>query len=317
MNIQETAGFLLAHDDYLILTHVRPDGDTVGCAAALCRGLRQAGKRAFVLSNPEATSLFTPYWEELLAEEDYRPGTVVSVDIAARGLFPENARPYLERVNLAIDHHPSQEFFAKETCLDAGRAACGELLYEILKEMGPVTAEMAVPLYVAVSTDCGCFAYGNTTGDTHRVAAALIDTGIPLAQLNKRHFRTKSLVRMRLESAIIEGMHLYDNGAIAVASIPLALLARLGAVERDVEDIAALLGQLEGVDTSVTIRELKPGKCKLSLRTDPAKLNATHVCAQLGGGGHAAASGATVDGTVEEAEAAILAAIRRVQAGQV
>ena len=317
MNIQETAGFLLAHDDYLILTHVRPDGDTVGCAAALCRGLRQAGKRAFVLPNPEATSLFTPYWEGLLAEEDYRPGTVVSVDIAARGLFPENARPYLERVELAIDHHPSQEFFAKETCLDAGRAACGELLYEILKEMGPVTAEIAVPLYVAVSTDCGCFAYGNTTGDTHRVAAALIDTGIPLAQLNKRHFRTKSLVRMRLESAIIEGMHLYDDGAIAVASIPLALLARLGAVERDVEDIAALLGQLEGVDASVTIRELKPGKCKLSLRTDPAKLNATHVCAQLGGGGHAAASGATVDGTVEEAEAAILAAIRRVQAGQV
>ena len=317
MNIQETAGFLLAHDDYLILTHVRPDGDTVGCAAALCRGLRQAGKRAFVLSNPEATSLFTPYWEGLLAEEDYRPGTVVSVDIAARGLFPENARPYLERVDLAIDHHPSQEFFAKETCLHAGRAACGELLYEILKEMGPVTAEIAAPLYVAVSTDCGCFAYGNTTGDTHRVAAALIDTGIPLAQLNKRHFRTKSLVRMRRGSAIIEGMHLYDDGAIAVASIPLALLARLGAVERDVEDIAALLGQLEGVDTSVTIRELKPGKCKLSLRTDPAKLNATHVCAQLGGGGHAAASGATVDGTVEEAEAAILAAIRRVQAGQV
>ncbi len=317
MNIQETVGFLLAHDDYLILTHVRPDGDTVGCAAALCRGLRQAGKQAFVLSNPEATSLFTPYWEGLLAEEGYRPGTVVSVDIAARGLFPENARPYLERVELAIDHHPSQEFFAKETCLDAGRAACGELLYEILKEMGPVTAEIAAPLYVAVSTDCGCFAYGNTTGDTHRVAAALIDTGIPLAQLNKRHFRTKSLVRMRLESAIIEGMHLYDDGAIAVASIPLALLTRLGAVERDVEDIAALLGQLEGVDTSVTIRELKPGKCKLSLRTDPAQLNATHVCAQLGGGGHAAASGATVDGTVEEAENAILAAIRRVQAGQV
>ena len=183
MNIQETAGFLLAHDDYLILTHVRPDGDTVGCAAALCRGLRQAGKRAFVLSNPEATSLFTPYWEGLLAGEDYRPGTVVSVDIAARGLFPENARPYLERVDLAIDHHPSQEFFAKETCLDAGRAACGELLYEILKEMGPVTAEIAAPLYVAVSTDCGCFAYGNTSGDTHRVAAALIDTGIPLAEL--------------------------------------------------------------------------------------------------------------------------------------
>ena len=65
------------------------------------------------------------------------PDTVVSVDIAARGLFPENARCYLERVDLAIDHHPSQEFFARETCLDAGRAACGELIYDIAGLLGP------------------------------------------------------------------------------------------------------------------------------------------------------------------------------------
>ena len=312
MNIQETAGFLLAHDDYLILTHVRPDGDTVGCAAALCRGLRQAGKRAFVLPNPEATSLFTPYWEGLLAEEDYRPGTVVSVDIAARGLFPENARPYLERVDLAIDHHPSQEFFAARTCLDAERAACGELMYDILRLLGPITADIATPLYVAVSTDCGCFVYGNTTAATHRVAAHLIDCGIPLAQLNKRHFRTKSIRRLRLESAIIAGMQLYDQGTIAVAALTLDMMAAVGADERDAEDIAALVGQLEGVRTSVTIRELAPGRCKISLRTDPDDLNASTVCALMGGGGHAAAAGATLDLPVEETRAAVLDAIHQV-----
>ena len=126
--IEQTGEFLKDHDGYLILTHVRPDGDTVGCAAALCRGLRDLGKTAHVLPNPETTSLFSPYLEGLLAPEDFRPETVVSVDMAARGLFPDNAQQYLERVDLAIDHHPSQEFFARETCLDAGRAACGELI---------------------------------------------------------------------------------------------------------------------------------------------------------------------------------------------
>lgn len=195
----QAAEFLAAHDQYLILTHVRPDGDTVGCAAALCRALRALGKSAHVLPNPELTPLFAPYLEGLLAPEDLLPDTVVSVDIAARSLFPDNALPYLPRVDLAIDHHPSQEFFARETCLDAGRAACGELMYDILRQLGPVTADIALPLYVAVSTDCGCFVYGNTSANTHRVAAALMDTGIPAAELNKRHFRTKSFRRLRLE----------------------------------------------------------------------------------------------------------------------
>ena len=179
----QAAEFLAAHDQYLILTHVRPDGDTVGCAAALCRALRALGKSAHVLPNPELTPLFAPYLEGLLAPEDLLPDTVVSVDIAARSLFPDNALPYLPRVDLAIDHHPSQEFFARETCLDAGRAACGELMYDILRQLGPVTADIALPLYVAVSTDCGCFVYGNTSANTHRVAAALMDTGLSLIHI--------------------------------------------------------------------------------------------------------------------------------------
>ena len=246
LTIQQTAEFLSAHDGYLILTHVRPDGDTVGCAAALCRGLRDLGKTAFVLPNPETTSLFSPYLEGLLAPEGFAPETVVSVDMAARGLFPDNAKKYLERVELAIDHHPSQEFFARNTCLDAQRAACGELMYDILREMTPITREIALPLYVAVSTDCGCFVYGNTSAGTHRVAAALIDTGIPLAELNKRHFRTKSFKRLRLESMLTESLEFHDSGSIAIAAISLDMMSSLQADERDAEDIAAFVGQVEG-----------------------------------------------------------------------
>lgn len=309
----QAARWLLERDDFLLLTHVRPDGDTVGCAAGLCTALRELGKQAHVLYNPETTSIFTPYLEGLIAPEGYVPGTVVSVDVAARSLFPDNARQYLTRVDLAVDHHPSQEFFAKETCLDDRRAACGELVYDIVRTWGPVSREAALPLYVAVSTDCGCFAYSNTSAASHRVAAELMETGIDFYPVNRRHFRTKSLKRLKIEGMLTAGMDLYDGGRTAIVSLTLDMLAQVGAREEDIDDISAFVGQIEGVKTGVTLRELRPGVCKISLRTDPGDLNASHVCAILGGGGHAAAAGATVEAGVAETKEAVLQAIGQVR----
>lgn len=314
ITLEEAAARLKGWDQILILTHRRPDGDTVGCAAALCRALRRLGKTAHICPATGATHLFTPYLEGLLAPEDFAPQKVVSVDIAAVSLFTDAGRPWLERgVDLAIDHHPSQEFFAAETCLDAARAACGELIYDIIRQWGPVTQEEAIPLYVAISTDTGCFQYSNTTAATHRIVADLMETGIDTFALNKFHFRTKSWARLQVERLLVERMHRYDGGKIAVALVSLSLLDEAGATEEDMEDIAAFLGQIEGVETSVTIREKADHRCKLSVRTSGG-LSANQVCALLGGGGHAAAAGCTVDGNLEKAEAAILAAIRQVEA---
>ena len=183
------------------------------------------------------------------------------MDIASRGLFPDNAKFWLERgVDLAIDHHPSNEGFGRENCVDPGRAACGELIYRHRPGVGPgLPRTVALPLYVAVSTDTGCFVYGNTTPHTHRVAAALMDTGIDYQWVNKRHFRTKSFKRLQLERMLTEHLELFDGGKMAVAAVTLAVMAALDAHEEDAEDIAAFAGQVEGVETSVTIRELRPG----------------------------------------------------------
>ncbi len=309
MDCREAAAFLAAHDNYLILTHKRPDGDTIGCAAGLCRALRKLGKTAFVLPNEDATTLMAGYLGGLTAPESYAPDTVVSTDVATENLLPPNAEVYKGRIDLAIDHHPSQEFFARETCLEADKAACGEIIWKICTHLGVMDGEIATPLYVAVATDCGCFVYANTTPHTHRAAAALMEQGIPFQALNKRHFRTKSMARMKLESLIIEHMHLYHQGTVAVAPISLELIAQAGATSEDTDDIAAFLGQLQGVLHTATIREHEGGECRVSVRTKADELNATRVCERLGGGGHRAASGCTVKGTVEEAERAILAAI--------
>lgn len=309
MTAQKAAEFLRIHDNYLILTHKRPDGDTIGCAAGLCRALRALGKAAYVLPNEDTIPLLAGYLEGLTAPEGFAPDTVVSTDVATENLLPDSAALYKGRIDLAIDHHPSQEFFAGETCLEADKAACGEIIWKICTELGVMDADIAAPLYVAIATDCGCFVYANTTAHTHRAAAALMEMGIDTPALNKQHFRTKSMARMKLESLIIEHMHLYHQGTVAVAPVSLELIAQAGATLEDTDDIAGFLGQLKGVLHTATIREHKGGECRVSVRTRADLLNATRVCARLGGGGHRAASGCTVKGTVEEAERAILAAI--------
>ena len=307
LTVSETAALLRSFDNVLILTHVRPDGDTVGCAAALCAGLRALGKTAYLLPNPELTDTTAPYFRPYEAPADFLPDKVVSTDIATLGLLPENAKRYAGRIDLAIDHHPSFEHFGAANIVRPEAAACGELMYSILAHLGPITAEMALPLYVAVSTDTGCFAYGNTTANTHAVAAALMSTGIDYHTVNKVFFRTKSRKRMQLEGAMLSTAEFYDRDRVAVLSVPISLMEKVGATESDAEDLSALGGQIEGVDCAITMRELRPDAWKMSVRTG-ARINATQMCGLLGGGGHAAAAGCTVEAPWAEAKRQILAA---------
>lgn len=312
---QAAAALLRDQDNLLILTHRRPDGDTTGCAAALCLALRQLGRTAFLLRNPEMTETNAVYVTELWAPEGFAPDFVVSVDIAARSLFFPAAEAYFDRIGLAVDHHPSFEGFGAHQCVDPSRAACGEIVYEICRELGGVTAEVALPLYVAVSTDTGCFVYANTTANTHRVAAALLETGIDYFSVNKRHFRTKSRRRIALESALLGGMEFFHEGRGVFMAVPISLMERLGATENDAEDLSTLAGMVEDVDCGAVLRELKPDQWKLSLRTGAnGRVNATRVCQLLGGGGHAMAAGATLEGRLEEVKARILEAVEQVRA---
>ena len=309
----QTAALLREQDRFLILTHIRPDGDTIGSAAGLCAALRQMGKEAYALPNPGVTRHFAPYLTPYIAPEEYRPSFILSVDTASTNLIQKNGLALLGQIDLAIDHHISYEMYAKEACVDASCAACGELIYRIAVALGPLTREIALPLYMAIATDTGCFQYSNTTSATHRIAAALMDTGIDYRGVNKIHFRTKSLRRMQLEGKLVETMSFFEDGAIAVSAITLSLLEQLGATEEDAEDLASIPGQIEGVQAAVTIREQRDGGVKISLRTMTEYVNASAVCALLGGGGHAAAAGCTTSGTVEDAKAAMLQAIVQVR----
>ena len=139
LSVREAAERLRSFDNVLILTHLRPDGDTVGSAAALCAGLRALGKTAYLLPNPELTDTTAPYFLPYAAPEGFAPERIVSVDIATTALFPENAKPYVGRVDLAIDHHPSFEHFGRENYVRPSAAATGEIIYDLLAQLGPIT----------------------------------------------------------------------------------------------------------------------------------------------------------------------------------
>ena len=304
----ETIDYLRTHDNYLILNHRRPDGDAVGSAAALCRALRQMGKTASVWKNPETTERYLPYLSGLETEAVPEGASLISVDLAAETLLPLNGLDFAGRIVLSIDHHMSNTGYAEYTNVDPKCAACGELLLEILRELGPVTKEMADALYLAVSTDTGCFQYSNVTGDTLRTAAALKDLGADTFSINKTMFGTKTIARLRLESALTNSAEFYAGGLVAVCCISQSLMDSIGATEDDAEDISGFPRSMEGVQIGVLVKELREGGAKISLRTGDA-YNASEICGKLGGGGHRAAAGAQDDAGMESAKARILAAI--------
>lgn len=316
MTAIEAAALLRQKDNILILTHRRPDGDTTGSAAALCQSLRQLGKTAYLLYNPDITRQNLAYAGAYWAPEEFRPDFLVTVDISSRPQFcPAAAEAYFHRIDLAIDHHPSFGGFGEAHCVDASYAACGEIVYEICRELGEITPEIALPLYAAVATDTGCFLYANTTANTHRVAAALLDTGIDYYAVNRRHFRSKSQARIALEAEMMQGAEFFHEGRGVSMAVPLELLARTGAAESDLEDISSLALNIAGVDCGIILRELTPGEWKLSMRTgDNGRVNATNACKLLGGGGHAMAAGAALQGTLEQVKARVLDAVEQVKA---
>ena len=301
MTRNECAKWLLNHDNFCILTHMRPDGDTVGSSAALCLGLRQMGKTAYVLSNPEITEKYKPLHQNLTKAAVEEGDTLVSVDIASAGLLPQNAKPLADRITLRIDHHFSSQAFTPEELVDHSAGACGEIVYDVLTEMGvKLDQAIAIPLYTAISTDTGCFRYPNTTGNTLRVAAACYDTGVELHPVNQRLFDTNSLAKLRMQGWIAENTQFFGDGKFAVCPIPLAVEQELGVNEDDMDNISGFPRSIEGVCMSATLRQTADGGIKVSVRAVPG-YDASSVCAKFGGGGHKGAAGVSMRMPLSEA----------------
>ena len=305
----ETALFLQQHDRFAILTHRRPDGDTLGSAATLCRGLRQLGKTAHILENPEITKKFCHLHAGLTKPEAEEGDTIISVDVASPALLPDRFRHLLGSIALRIDHHATATSFTEHELVEPTAGACAEVLYDVLRCL-QVTLDkpMAEALYTAVATDTGGFRYANTTAHSFATAAACAEAGGDLATINREVFDTNSFAKMKMQSWIIGNTCFLSGGQIAICAIPRAVEQKIGVTEDDMDSISGLARSIEGVKMAATLRELADGRVKVSVRAVPG-YDAAAVCAKFGGGGHKGAAGATFDLPLEAAAQMVAAAM--------
>lgn len=315
MMLESVAKTLLSKDKILILTHRSPDGDTIGSGYALAMALRKLGKNVKVDCTdpfPEKYSYFTDKLEKLEFDEEF----VVSVDIADTKLLGEKLSDYADKIDLCIDHHGSNTKYAKEYYVEASAAAAAQVIAKLIRLMNvEFDKDIANAIYTGITTDTGCFRYTNVTAETHRIAADMIDCGADSGMINRLMFETKSRSRLEIERRVMDSIQFYLDGRCAIAYATIDMMKESGAVDNDMEGVSSLPRQIEGVMAGITLREKNNGKFKVSVRTTD-ELDASAICANFGGGGHKAAAGCMITGTLNEAIEQIIEVVRQALEGK-
>ena len=299
-------------EDVLILCHKNPDGDTIGCAGALCLALKALGKNAAVLCSDPIPSLYDFMGLELF-DSSFTPGFVVAVDVASIQLFGDrnNVQKYAEHVDLCIDHHASNSGYAYETLLDPGAAAACELMIDVIEEMGvPLTPAIADCLYTGISTDTGCFRFSSTTARTHKAAARVMEAGANIEMLNARLFESRSRGRIEIEKMALESLEYFFDGRCAMICLTWDQIVTSGVAGAELEDLTSLPRSIVGVEVGLTLRQQKDGSYRISIRTAGA-VDACAIARHLGGGGHARAAGCEISGNLDNARYAVLGEVRK------
>lgn len=299
IDIKTAVDFLRENDDYLILMHASPDGDTLGSGSALCLALQKLGKRAKAVC-PDVIPHRFDYLFKAIEPMDFEHKNVVCVDIADTKLLAE-MKSTGDAAQLAIDHHSSHKDFAKKEYVEPESAACCELIYAVIKELGvTIDKDIASCLYTGIATDTGCFKFTNVTPRTHSIAAELIANGADFGAINYAMFVVKTQGRIKLEQETLKNIQFFADGKVAVITASLALIDSLPDIDTD--DIGALANiprEIAGVEIGICVKEKKAGVFKASLRTSD-NFDAAEIAQNFGGGGHARAAGCSFNGTTME-----------------
>lgn len=305
IDVKECSALLKEYDNYLILTHRNPDGDTLGSAFALKRALAVMGKHSMVRCIDDIHTKFSYLWAEL-DNTDIEFDKIIAVDVADKKLLGEEfERLYGDRIWLCIDHHMSNREYAENLLLE-DRAAAAVVIYEVICELGvEITPEIANCIYTGLATDTGCFMFSNTTPTVHRIAAEVMEKGADYTQINRLMFETKTLSYLKLEQMAMASIESHFDGKCAIMTITRKMFEESGSSSSECDGIASLPRKIEGVQVGVTIRERHNGSYKVSLRTvEP--IDASKICGKLGGGGHNRAAGCEFDCSLDEAKQTLL-----------
>jgi phosphoesterase RecJ-like protein len=296
---------------FLLTSHARPDGDAIGSSLALAIALERLGKRTRVVLHDPVPAPYAGF--PCVERIEYANDVTTPADAAILLECSDVTRPEVgglaERFLINVDHHVGNAMYGAVNWFDAGAAACGEMVADIIDALGVTwTREIATHLYLAISTDTGSFRYGPISARTFDVCRRIADTGVDTAALSRQIFDSFSVGRVRVTGAMLDRMELFHGNRLALLSFDDELLERCQATIDDTEGLVNLpLGAREIVAVALLKRQ-KPGVFRVSLRSKGA-VNVRDVVTNWGGGGHVNAAGCTVAGTFEEVRDAMVSAM--------
>lgn len=313
--IPELAQWILNRDDIAIIPHVNPDGDALGSALALKMVLEKLGKRACVCCQDGVPHMysFLPGRDDVLPADKlpFLPKALLFEDVAAfdragdRGALSSQVKDWA-----VIDHHETNPGFAPVSVVDGAASATGVVVLRLMDHLDvKIEGDLALYLYVSISTDTGNFSFSNTTPETLRDMARLLEAGLDLDRYSRLTFRMRSVPRVRLLGKAIEATQLYAGGRLAVTQITQEMFDQCGALAPDTEGIVNTLSDMEGVEVAMTVEARDGGTTtKFSLRS-VGQMDVARIASNFGGGGHRNAAGMNLCCPVEEAAPQALRAV--------
>ena len=299
-------------DKIAVLSHIMPDGDSIGSSLALYNALKKCGKNVRFILDDEIPKTY-----RFLKSSDriQRPGQFESFDAIivldcgdAERLG--NSSIYLNNnYVINIDHHISNNEFGNLNIVDKDSAATGELVYDLIKALGiDMDREISECLYTAIVTDTGQFQYSNTTSRTHLIAGELINYGVNVSLMSERIYQNNSKEKAVLMKMALSSLEFFHNDVTSCISLTLEQMKEANASDEDSDGIINLARDIECVEVAIFLREIEQGVVKVGLRSKK-KADVSAVALQFGGGGHVHAAGCTVHGTVNEVKKKILDAV--------
>ncbi len=302
------------HRQFVVSTHINPEGDALGSALALALLLRQQGKEAQVITrDPVPPSLdFLPYQgiQTTVPELTGSYEVFVTVDCGdlERTALGKNGKVPASLV-INIDHHLTNRGFGQINWIDPDAAATGEMIYRLARRWkADLTPEIALCLYTALVTETGSFRYSNTSAELFRIAAELADRGVEPWVVAHRVYERNSRGRLALLGEILRGLEVAPDGRVAWVVLTQEMFRRTGTGPDDTEELVNYPRSVDGVEVAVLFRENPDGNYKISLRSKD-RADVAQVAGQFGGGGHRKAAGCTIEGPLDRAKARVLRAV--------
>ncbi len=316
--MNDVVSALIEHEAFVIGGHRGPDGDSLGSALALAFGLEQLGKSSIVVA-PDAippTYHILPGIEKVQRVTDLPDGYPVAVLVECSSLERSGLSGFEGRLVVNIDHHSKNPLFGDINWIDPKASAVGVMIHRILHVLGAeITPEIASLIYVAVLTDTGSFRFSNTNPEAFRICAELLERGADPAALAAAMYDNVPAAKARLLGQALTSLEYESGGRVALMILPYEVFREYPG-EPDTEGIVNHAQAIEGVDVSLFLKEMDPGRFRISLRANDSA-DVAAVAAVFSGGGHAKAAGCSIDGDLATVRARILGEVYKELSGGV